>query len=65
MCINIMHFGGVSEFNRILIKAGELYTINTLYSALLTDTGNQVGAYRQRNLHVYKWIMDAGLSAKK
>ena len=42
----------------MLAKAVGNYTLETLYSSLLTDTGKQAGAFRERNWQVYNWIMD-------
>lgn len=52
-CVNIMFIGGESEFIRILNKTN-VYSIDGIYSATLTDTGTQVGVYRTRNWNFYK-----------
>ena len=31
-------------------------TLDNIYAALLTDTGNQVGTFRSRNKKVYDWL---------
>ena len=58
MCVNIRHLDGVDSQTRMLAKAMGNYTLEALYSSLLTDTGNQAGAFRERNWKVYNWIMD-------
>lgn len=58
MCVNIRHLGGVEAQTRMLAKAVGNYTLETRYSSLLTDTGKQAGAFRERNWQVYNWIMD-------
>lgn len=57
MCVNIRHLGGLGAQTRMLNKAGGVYTVDTLYASLLTDLGNQAGAFRERNWKVYGWIM--------
>ena len=57
MCVNIRHLGGKGAMTRMLTKSAGLYTVDSLYAAIQTDTGNQAGAFRQRNFLVYKWIL--------
>ena len=45
MCANFRHQGGASAVKRILAKTTKPYTLDHLYAACQTDTGNQVGAY--------------------
>ena len=56
LCVNIGFIGGESEITRIAAQCGDNYSINSIYSALLTDTGTQAGAYRNRNLNAYRLI---------
>ena len=53
MCANIRHQGGLSALKRVLKKTAKPYTLDNIYKALQSDTGNQVGAYRSRQLMVY------------
>lgn len=53
LCINISFIGGESELARVLSKTN-VKSVDDIYSALLTDTGNQAGAYRARNYSFYK-----------
>ena len=53
MCANIRHQGGLGAVKRVLKKTEKPYTIHTIYEAMKSDTGNQVGAYRSRQLMVY------------
>lgn len=58
-CINIMHQGGQSAVTRILAKVDakkQPYTLESLYDALNTDTGGQVGTYKNRQKCVYDWL---------
>ena len=48
MCANYVHHGGLGAMTRILAKTPKPYTLDNLYNASKTDTGNQVGAYRSR-----------------
>lgn len=41
---------------RILKKTKKPYTLDNLYAACKTDTGNQVGAYKTRQKCVYTWL---------
>lgn len=53
MCANFRHQGGTSAVTRILAKTPTPYTLDRLYAACQTDTGNQVGAYKSRQKMVY------------
>lgn len=53
MCANFWHHGGRSAVVRILGKTPTPYTLDGLYNACQTDTGNQVGTYRSRQDMVY------------
>lgn len=53
MCVNFRHQGGLSAVKRILAKTQKPYTLDNLYEACQTDTGNQVGAYKSRQRFVY------------
>lgn len=64
MCANWIHQGGNSACTRLLQKAGKPYTLDRLYQACTTDTGNQVGAYKTRQKKVYGWIKEK-VSAKE
>ncbi len=54
MCANIRHQGGLSALKRVLEKTTKPYTLDNIYEALATDTGNQVGAYKSRQKMVYE-----------
>ena len=41
MCANFRHQGGVSAVKRILAKTAKPYTLDSLYRACQSDTGNQ------------------------
>lgn len=56
MLINVRHQGGYGAVTRILAKTKKPVTLDTIYAALNTDTGNQVGAYRTRQQKVYSWL---------
>lgn len=58
MCANFIHQGGVGAASRILDKAGEPYTIDRLYKASKSDTGNQVGTYKARQSFVFYAIKE-------
>lgn len=68
MCANFEHQGGISAVKRILSKTRKPYTLDNLYSACSTDTGNQVGAYKSRQRMVYnslkKYIPQTLLNSK-
>nr|DAH51934.1 MAG TPA: PlyB like endolysin [Bacteriophage sp.] len=53
MCVNFRHQGGQRAVTRILAKTKKPYTLDNLYTACQTDTGNQVGAYKSRQKFVY------------
>ena len=53
MCANFRHQGGQGAVTRILAKTHKPYTLDNLYAACQTDTGNQVGAYKSRQRFVY------------
>lgn len=53
MCVNFRHQGGLGAVTRILAKTQKPYTLDNLYAACQTDTGNQVGAYKDRQKFVY------------
>lgn len=54
MSANFIHQGGNSALTRILKKTAKPYTLNHLYTACQSDTGNQVGAYKSRQKFVYE-----------
>ena len=56
MCANFIHQGGYSACTRILSKTPKPYTLDNIYKACQSDTGNQVGAYRTRQSKVYGWL---------
>ena len=53
MCVNFRHQGGQGAVTRILAKTQKPYTLDNLYTACQTDTGNQVGTYKDRQRFVY------------
>ena len=53
MCANFRHQGGLSAMKRVIAKTPKPYTLDNLYAACQTDTGNQVGAYKSRQKMVY------------
>ena len=53
MCANFRHQGGYGAMKRVIGKTNPPYSLDSLYEATLTDTGNQVGAYRTRQKFVY------------
>lgn len=53
MCVNFRHQGGLGAVTRILAKTQKPYTLDNLYAACQTDTGNQVGVYESRQKFVY------------
>ena len=58
MCANWRHQGGSGAVSRILKKTKKPYTLDNLYAACQSDTGNQVGAYRTRQKKVYGWLKE-------
>lgn len=57
MCANFRHQGGYSAMKRIIDKTATPYTLDNLYAACQTDTGNQVGAYTSRQRFVYNSLI--------
>lgn len=53
MCVNFRHQGGQGAVTRILAKTQKPYSLDNLYTACQTDTGNQVGTYKSRQRFVY------------
>ena len=53
MCVNFRHQGGQGAVTRILAKTQKPYALDNLYAACQTDTGNQVGVYKDRQRFVY------------
>lgn len=58
MCANFIHQGGQSACTRIVKKTQNPYTLDHLYAACKTDTGNQVGTYKTRQQKVYGWLKE-------
>ena len=58
MCANFRHQGGKSAPERIIKKTKKPYTLDNLYAACKTDTGNQVGVYKTRQKKVYNWLKE-------
>lgn len=58
MCANIRHLGGLGAVKRVLGKTDTPYTLDHIYEALQTDTGNQVGTFKSRNKKVYNWLLE-------
>lgn len=58
MCANFRHQGGQGAVTRILAKTAKPYTLESLYKACQSDTGNQVGAYKARQRFVYKALKE-------
>ena len=56
MCANLRHLGGLGAVKRVLNKTAKPYTLNNIYNALQSDTGNQVGTFRSRNVKVRDWL---------
>lgn len=56
MLINVRHQGGYGAVTRIRNKTKKPVTLDSIYAALKTDTGNQVGAYKTRQKKVYSWL---------
>lgn len=53
LCVNIMFLGGEEELTRILLNTSD-YSLEGIYSVLITDSGAQVGAHKARNWNFYK-----------
>lgn len=58
MCANFTHQGGYDATKRVLSKTKKPYTLDNIYAACKTDTGNQVGAYTKRQAFVYKYLKE-------
>lgn len=58
MCANFRHQGGYGALTRIVSKSNRPYTLDNLYRACQSDTGNQVGTYRSRQKFVYNAIKE-------
>ena len=58
MCANLRHLGGLGAVKRVLGKTKTPYTLDNIYAALQTDTGNQVGTFKSRNKKVYNWLIE-------
>lgn len=58
MCINLRHLGGIGAVKRVLAKTATPYTMERIWSAMQSDTGNQVGGllYRTRHQKVMGWL---------
>ena len=56
LAVNWIHHGGKGAFTRILAKTPKPYTLDNLYNASKSDTGNQVGAYVSRQRACYNMI---------
>lgn len=58
MCINLRHLGGIGAVKRVLAKTNTPYTMERIWSAMQSDTGNQVGGslYRTRHQKVMGWL---------
>lgn len=54
MCANFTHQGGSKATERVLGKTKKPYTLDNIYAACCTDTGNQVGTYKDRQKFVYE-----------
>ena len=58
MCANLRHLGGLGAVKRVLGKTKAPYTLDNIYAALQSDTGNQVGTFKSRNKKVYNWLLE-------
>lgn len=58
MCINLRHLGGIGSVKRVLAKTDTPYTMERIWSAMQSDTGNQVGGslYKTRHRKVMGWL---------
>lgn len=65
MCANFRHQGGQGAVTRILAKTQKPYTLDNLYAACQTDTGNQVGAYKDRQRFIYNALKHIFQKARK
>ncbi len=60
MGINLRHLGGLGAVKRVIRKTAKPYTIDSIWAAMQSDTGNQVGGplYRSRHEKVITWIKE-------
>ena len=58
MCVNIRIASSAAEVSRVLNKSCE-YSLDGIYTAMLTDVGTQVGAQRARHFEFYKGCANA------
>jgi hypothetical protein len=56
--INIIHQGGEPAVKRLMQKVSDRNSVESIFTAMQSDTGNQVGAYRSRQQAVYNMIME-------
>jgi hypothetical protein len=56
MLCNFVHQGGFSAAVRIINKTKKPYNLDNVYNASKTDTGNQVGAYKERQKTIYEYL---------
>ena len=56
LCANIRYLSNSSELSRVVNKTNGECSLNNLYAALLTDTGSQVGAYRDSHWIFYNFL---------
>jgi hypothetical protein len=56
MCANIRHLGGLSALKRVLAKTEQPYSLDTIMTAMESDTGNQVGTFTSRHKFVYNHL---------
>ena len=56
LCVQTLYIKEDSACTRILSKTPKPYTLDNIYKACQSDTGNQVGAYRTRQSKVYGWL---------
>jgi hypothetical protein len=57
MCANIRHLGGLSALKRVLAKTEQPYSLDTIMTAMESDTGNQVGTFKSRHKFVYNNLL--------
>lgn len=57
LCINIRVLSNSSELSRVISKVDGVYSIESIYSALLTDTDAQVGANRASHWVFYNMLL--------
>ena len=60
MGINLRHLGGLGAVKRVLRKTARPVTIDSIWAAMQSDSGNQVGGplYRSRHQKVIGWIKE-------